>query len=121
MAKHPQISILLPYYNDAATIDRAIESISAQTYSDFECLLIDNNSIDGSSLIVADWCKKDPRFIQLSEKRQGIAHALNQGLDNAKGKFIARMDADDWSFAERLQLQIEFLTSHPEIGVVADR
>lgn len=119
MTKHPKISILLPYYNAANTLHRALESLSTQTYSDFECLLIDNNSSDGGNEVAEAWSKRDPRFVYLSEKRQGIVQALNRGLENAKGKFVARMDADDWSFPERLQMQLDVFKTHSEIGVVA--
>jgi glycosyltransferase involved in cell wall biosynthesis len=117
--KKSEISVILPFFNAAYTLARALESIAAQTFKDFECLLVDNNSNDGSGEIARKFCNKDPRFLLLHESRQGVMHANNTGLSNAKAQYIARMDADDWMFPDRLERQFNFLEEHPEIDVVA--
>jgi glycosyltransferase involved in cell wall biosynthesis len=116
-----RVSILLPYHNAATTIDVAVASIAAQTCPDWELLLIDNASTDGSPAIAHHWAERDHRIRVLLEARIGIAQALNTGLAHAKGKYIARMDADDSCHPERLAKQVAFMSMHPEIGVLGTR
>lgn len=116
-----ETSILLPFHNAATTIDVAVASIAAQTYPDWELLLIDNASTDGSSAIAHHWAERDQRIRVLHEPRIGIAHALNTGLARAQGTYIARMDADDISHPERLSEQVAYLDAHPRIGVLGTR
>lgn len=89
-----------------------------QTLSKFECILINNNSTDGSSEIAQYWIQKDHRFKLISEKEQGVCFASNKGHKMAKGKYISRMDADDWAFPEKLRIQFNFLNENPEYGAV---
>lgn len=113
------VSIILPFYNAEKTLELAISSLADQTFPNFECILVDNNSTDGSLKIAKSWQKKDPRFVVIAEKEQGVVFASNAGSAIAKGKYICRMDADDWSFPERLEKQIHFLNENQEYGVVA--
>jgi glycosyltransferase involved in cell wall biosynthesis len=115
----PKISVVLPFYNAAQTLDRAIESISLQDFEDFECLLVDNNSTDAGREIALKWVNDDPRFVLINEDRQGVMFASNRGCDFARGAYIARMDADDVAWPGRLRLQCEFLDAHPDYGAVA--
>lgn len=115
------ISVLLPYRNAAVTLDAAIDSIAAQTFSQWELLLIDNASTDESTFVAQRWADRDPRITLLQEPRIGIAHALNTGLAHAQGRIIARMDADDVSHPERLAKQVAYLDAHPEVGVLGTR
>jgi len=117
--KRPEISILLPFYNAKKTLNRAMESISSQTFKNFECILINNNSSDNSPTIAKEFCKKDPRFLLISEDMQGVVYANNKGLNIARGKYIARMDADDRCYPERLSTQYDYLENHKECGIVA--
>lgn len=117
----PAISILLPFRNAAATLDAAIASMVAQSFRNWELLLIDNASSDTGTAIAETWVRRDPRIRLLEEPMIGIAHALNCGLEQARGRYIARMDADDSSHPERLAKQFEYLESRPEIGVLGTR
>ena len=83
----PVISIILPFFNAEKTIKRALESISHQSYGNFECIVINNNSSDGGIKIVSEYCKKDRRFLLLHENVQGVSFAFNRGLKEAKGRF----------------------------------
>ncbi len=94
-------------------------SIAEQSFDDFECVLIDNNSNDKSREIAENWIKKDSRFILITEKRQGVMFASNAGSKRARGKYIARMDADDWSYPGRLEKQANFLDKNSDYGAVA--
>ena len=118
MSNFPEISVILPFFNAERTLEAAIKSILSQTFPDFELLLIDNCSSDGSLALAQKQAKEDNRIRVLNEKTPGVAHAMNCGLKNAHGTFIARMDADDISLPERMEKQITFLKQNPEIGLV---
>ncbi len=115
----PKVTVILPFYNAETTLERAVESIAAQSLEDFECILINNNSTDGSVKIAMSRLETDKRFRLLHESRQGVAFASNLGSRKAKGKYIARMDADDLSYPDRLALQAAFLDAHRGYGAVA--
>lgn len=115
----PKISIILPFFNADTNFDRALTSMVNQTYKDFECILVNNNSTDKSVAIATEFCNKDARFQLLHEPKKGVVHAHNLGLENARGKYVARMDADDWSFPERLSMQVAFLEKNIDCDVVA--
>ncbi|MDA3860969.1 MAG: glycosyltransferase [Melioribacteraceae bacterium] len=111
-------SDILPFYNSEQTLSRAVESIANQTYSNFECILIDNNSTDKSNSIAKKWVSKDDRFILTSEEKQGVVFASNKGFEIANGKNVARMDADDFAYPTRLQEQLKFLDKNIDYGAV---
>ncbi|MEO5585828.1 MAG: glycosyltransferase [Flavobacteriales bacterium] len=117
----PKVSVILPFHNTASTLDAAIASIAAQSFTDFDLLLIDNASMDESKAIVKRWAAQDDRIRLIAEPKIGIAHALNTGLLHAQGRYIARMDADDISHPERFAKQVTYLEEHPEIGVLGTR
>ncbi len=114
----PLVSVVLPFYNSEATLAGAIDSILNQSFSEFELLLIDNNSSDNSPIIAQDFGRRDKRISILLECRQGVDFAMNCGLKNARGKYIARMDADDISHPERLKKQVRFLNENSDYGLV---
>ena len=115
----PKVSVVLPFYNAEKTLSMALQSISDQEFSDWECVMVDNNSNDGSRDIAAGWESRDPRFRLSDEKKQGVMFASNRGCEVAQGRYIARMDADDVARPRRLGLQCEFLDRHPDFGAVA--
>jgi glycosyltransferase involved in cell wall biosynthesis len=117
----PNVSVILPFYNAEGTLHRALESIAAQDLKDFECVMVDNNSSDGSRVIAEKWTLKDKRFKLVRESRQGVMFASNKGAGEAAGKYLARMDADDVALPERLRLQSDFLDENPSYGAVAGR
>lgn len=114
--KVPSISILMPVYNCALYLAEAIDSILNQTFTDFELIVLDDGSTDGSAEIAKSY--NDSRIVyHCNEKNLGLANNLNVGLRMAKGKYIARMDGDDISLPERLQTQFDYLESHPDIDL----
>jgi len=115
--KKPTVTILMPVYNAEKYIKEAIESIINQTFTDFEFLIIDDGSSDNSLNIINNY--KDNR-IRLYKNEQNIKliSTLNKGIELAKGKYIARMDADDISLPQRIEKQVEFMEKHPEIGAL---
>ena len=111
----PFVSILLPVHNGADYIYEAIASVLGQTYRHVELLIIDDCSTDATVTIVQSFQDTRIRLIS-SQERLRLCNALNIGLDNANGSFIARMDADDVCHPRRLERQILFLQKHPNIG-----
>ena len=113
----PQISVVMSVYNGGKYVREAVESILNQTFTDFELIVIDDGSTDGTSEILASY--NDSRIILLiNEKNIGLPASLNKGISVARGDYIARMDADDVCLPERFGLQVKFLDNHPEIGVL---
>lgn len=104
-------------YNGAAYLRPAIESILAQTFADFEFLIVDDASTDDSVAIIESY--HDPRIVLIrNEQNSGLAASLNRIIDQARGTYLARMDADDVSLPERLATQVTFLESHPDVVLV---
>ena len=113
----PKITILMSVYNGEKYLREAIDSILNQTYKDFEFLIINDGSTDRTPKILQSY--KDQRIkIINNEKNIGLTKSLNKGLKIAKGEYIARMDADDISMAERLEKQVNFLDQKKNIGLV---
>lgn len=92
----PKISVIVPVYNAESTIRRCVDSILAQTFTDFECLLIDDGSKDQSGEICDEYAEKDRRIRVFHKENGGVSSARNMGLDNAKGEWITFVDSDDW-------------------------
>ena len=111
------ISVILPFRNAEATIEAAIKSILGQTFTDFELILIDDNSKDRSGKVIDSF--NDSRIKLISNDSMGLVSALNKGIESASGKYIARMDADDYSLPERLFKQFKHLEKSPDNYVSA--
>jgi len=115
----PKVSILMPCYNVAATVEETLQSISAQTHDDFEVVVVDDGSTDTTPGILAHWAGEDTKFRVLPLEHGGIITALNAGLEVCQGEYIARMDADDLMHTERLVKQAAYLDAHPEVALVS--
>jgi len=114
----PKVSVLLPVYNGELFLKEAIESILSQTFRDFEFIIIDDGSTDGTSAILEHYQQMDDRIQIYRHGHRGLVPSLKRGCHLARGEYIARMDADDVSLPERLARQVEYLETHPEIGVL---
>ncbi len=112
----PRVTVLMPVYNAVKFLRDAVDSILKQSFSDFEFLIIDDGSTDGSQSIIHSYDDSRIRLVQ-NEENLGVAATLNRGLDLAHGEYIARMDADDISMPHRLEKQIHFMEKNPEVGV----
>jgi glycosyltransferase involved in cell wall biosynthesis len=115
----PSVSIVLPFRNAASTLPACLDSIHQQTFKEFEVLLVDDGSDDGSAELIRKRMNGDGRFRLLQPGRVGLVAALNHGVAHARSRLIARMDADDVMHPERLQLQNDFLSRHPDISLVS--
>lgn len=91
----PTISVIVPIYNVAPYLEECLESIAAQTYEDFEAILVDDGSTDTSGNIAREFACRDHRFTVLSQSNKGLSAARNAGLDNARGQYVAFVDSDD--------------------------
>lgn len=110
------VSVVMPVYNGALYLREAIDSILSQTHANLELIIVNDGSIDNSEQIIKSYT--DKRIVYLkNEVNSRICVTLNRGLDIAKGKYIARMDCDDISIPDRLSVQVDFMESHPEIGI----
>jgi glycosyltransferase involved in cell wall biosynthesis len=114
----PAISIILPVYNAAAYIEKTITSLLNQTFTDFELLIIDDGSTDNTIAVIKKFTDDRIKLI-VNDKNLGLIKTLNKATALSKGRYIARMDADDIALPERLLLQKEFLDTHPDVSVVA--
>ena len=114
----PPISVVMPVYNCERYVAEAVESILAQTFTDFEFLIIDDGSTDRSLAILKRYAGRDPRIRLVSRPNTGLVGALNEGLGLARGELIARMDADDVALPERFEIQVAYLRAHPDVVCV---
>ncbi|MCP4749807.1 MAG: glycosyltransferase family 2 protein, partial [Proteobacteria bacterium] len=104
----------MPIYNAEATLKECLDSILRQTYSNFEVVAVDDGSGDAGPAVLKDFARRDPRIrISTLPENRGIVEALNLGLDECRGEWIARMDADDRMLPDRLRLQRNYFDEHP--------
>lgn len=115
------ISILMGIYNCASTLPEAIDSVLAQTYTDWELILCDDGSTDHTYAVAESYRLRFPDKIKLlkNERNMGLNHTLNRCLSCAEGKYIARMDGDDISLPERFERELEALEAEPDLAVVS--
>lgn len=115
----PKVTVLMSVYNGEQYLSEAIESILHQTFSDFEFIIVDDGSVDSTWDLLTLYRAQDSRIVLLrNEENLGIPRSTNKGLTRARGKYIARTDADDVSLPERLARQVSFLEEHPDVGVL---
>lgn len=110
------ISVLLPAYNGMPYLVEAVDSILAQTFRDFELVIVNDGSTDDTAAYLDGLT--DPRVRVLHQPNRGLSFALNAGLELCQGEFTARMDADDVAHEERLAEQVRYLLAHPEVGLL---
>ena len=113
------ISVITPCFNASDSVARAIRSIQAQTLTDWELIVIDDGSTDDSADIVEQFARKDARIRLIRRGHHGVVASSNYGLSIARGDLIARMDADDVSRPDRLQLQARALIDDKTLGAVS--
>ncbi|MQM38857.1 Undecaprenyl-phosphate 4-deoxy-4-formamido-L-arabinose transferase [wastewater metagenome] len=115
MPHRPRVTVVIPVHNRERYLPVAVNSILAQTFSDFELLLIDDGSTDGSLELMHRYQAANPRVRALSNGANlGIPQTRNRGLDEARGEYIALLDSDDYAYPERLAAQVSFLDAHPD-------
>lgn len=114
----PVVSVIVPIYNMQTYLERCLSSIQNQTFTDFEVLMINDGSIDGSALIAEEYVVKDPRFHYFFQENQGLSGARNTGLDHASGKYVIFVDSDDYAAPNYVEALVNAMEeTHCELGV----
>jgi hypothetical protein len=114
----PAISVIMAVRNGAAYLDDALASLAAQDFADFEVVLVDNGSLDGTAGIVADWMRREPRIHCVLLERPGLARSLNHAAARARAPYLARLDADDICLPSRLGKQYSVMQARPRLGLL---
>jgi len=115
--KHPDLSIVMPVYNSASYVAEAIESVLSQTFTNFELIIINDASTDGSTELLETF-KDDRLRIFTNDDNKGIVFSRNRGLNEARGNFIAQFDSDDIARHDKFEKQLDFLKQNPDFGMV---
>ena len=117
----PLVSVVMSVYNGLPYLEEAVESVLDQTFEDFEFIIINDGSTDGSKALLEALAASDERIGLVHQENQGLTKSLNRGLEMARGTRVARMDADDLAHPERFERQLQFLRTHPEVGMLGTR
>lgn len=121
MSSAPPVTVLMPVYNGADYLAESIDTILGQTLRDFEFLIINDGSKDGSQAILEAYTARDPRIRVVQQPNMGLAATLNKGLSMARSDFVARQDQDDLSAPERLEKQLAWMQAHPDCALLGSR
>lgn len=114
----PLVTVAMPVYNAAATVESAIRSIQYQSFEAWELIVIDDGSVDQTKQIVVRMQDSRIRLIQDRQGNMGLAARLNQCIQLARGRYVARMDGDDVAYPQRLSRQVQYLEQHPEVDLL---
>jgi glycosyltransferase involved in cell wall biosynthesis len=117
----PELSVYMPVYNAARFVGDAVKSVLEQNYRDFEFLIVDDGSTDGSVELLQSFAAKDTRIRLLNQPHKGVAAAANYAVAEARGEFLARIDGDDIALPDRLGRQLEYLQNDPHCVAVGSR
>ena len=114
----PKVSIIVPSYNYAKFLPFALDSIMAQTMTDWECVIVDDGSKDDTWHVARAYVNKDGRFRYVYQQNSGLSAARNMGMNVGTGEYLQFLDADDMIDAEKLYLQSAYLDKHPEVDIL---
>lgn len=122
MSHHPKVSIWIPSYNHARFLPATLDSILAQSYRNFEVIIVDDGSPDDSLRIAHEYAGRHPEFIRVlthpRRENRGIAATVNLAFENSKGEYLMGIPSDDIMYPDKLERQVEFLDKHPDVGWV---
>lgn len=105
----PKVSIIVPCYNQAQYLDEALQSVLDQTYTNWECIIVNDGSPDNTEEVAKKWAEKDSRFVYLKKENGGLSSARNLGLNVANGDYVQFLDSDDYIYPKKIELSIELL------------
>jgi glycosyltransferase involved in cell wall biosynthesis len=117
----PTVSVLMAVYNGEKYLRQAVDSVLSQSFRDFEFVIIDDGSTDGSHAILQSYADADKRIRLISRPNKGLTKTLNEGLALCQCELIARMDSDDVCLPTRLEKQLAFLNAHPDVVLVGSQ
>lgn len=112
-----KVSIIVPLYNKAPYITKALESVKTQTVTDWECIIVNDGSTDNSVEIVERLMINDDRFRLINQKNAGVSAARNKGIAESKGEYVCFLDADDWWAPTFLEKMMRLVADYPEAGI----
>lgn len=121
MSDNPLVSVVMPAYNARRYVAEAVDSVLAQTLTDFEFVIVDDGSTDNTAQILRAYADRDHRIRVINQPNSGIGAALNHGIESARARYIARMDSDDICLPQRLARQVEYLDRTPQCVLVGTR
>ena len=116
--KTPLVSIITATYNDESYIENSIRSVLSQDFTDFEYIIINDGSVDNTKKIVQRLQKEDSRIRLINQQNKGLVASLNRGINEARGKYIARIDGDDEWLPHKLKTQVDMLENDDELVLV---
>src|SRR5690348_16496332 len=111
MLNKPTVSIILAVYNRPILLKRALTSLQNQTYTEWECIIVDDGSTDNTREVAQEFIRKDARFVLLKEEHQGSIQARNTGISYARGEYITLLDSDDAYGPDHISLRVDELES----------
>lgn len=112
------VSVIVPCYNYAHFLGETLDSVIAQTYTNWECLIIDDGSTDNTKEVADNYCKKDSRIKYIYQSNQGLSAARNKGIDEARGEYIQFLDSDDLITSEKLRHQATSFSSNDQVDMI---
>ena len=118
-SSNPKVSVIVPCYNQAQYLDESLTSIYNQTYTNWECIIVNDGSPDHTEEIALKWQAKDSRFIYVYKENEGVSSARNLGIEKATSEFILPLDADDKFEPTFLEKAVKALIDNPEVGIVS--
>lgn len=118
-----KVSVVMGIYNCEKTLKESLDSLLNQTYESFEIILCEDGSKDNTLKVAKEYVKNYPQKVRLIQNttNKGLAYSLNRCIEISKGEYIARMDADDISYKNRLEKQMHYLETHPEYALVGSQ
>jgi glycosyltransferase involved in cell wall biosynthesis len=114
----PRVSVIIPAYNVRSYIEDALASLKCQSFQNFEAIVVDDGSSDGTELVVKSYAEKDSRFILLQKQNGGLSSARNYGIRHARGSYIALLDGDDVYHPDKLANHVGKLDTNSDVGVI---
>lgn len=114
----PVLSVIVPVYNMEDTLDRCVRSIVSQSFEDWEMILVDDGSTDGSRIMCDEWAKKEPRIVVIHKENGGLSDARNAGLDIARGVYVTFVDSDDYLNDGTYESVMTLLAQHDDVGLL---
>jgi glycosyltransferase involved in cell wall biosynthesis len=115
------VSVFIPVHNGEKYLAQAIESVLCQTHRELELVVIDDGSTDGSLAIMERYARADRRVRVVTQENRGVTATGNRGLEEARGDWVARLDADDLFFPEKIERQLAFVKRHPDLRIAGTR
>lgn len=119
--EQPKVSIVVPCFKKARYLTEALDSLLAQTFTNWECAIVNDGSPDNTEEIALKYCERDSRFRYLCQLNQGVSSARNNGIKQMDGKYILALDADDWISDSYVEKAVRYLEEHPEVKLVYSR